>query len=584
MFLRVSLKLTEIVDLIVTKSGKSKDEVLELIEAKKKELNGYVTDEGAASLVARELDLDLFEKQPTPDLKLTVRDLVAGMTGVSMNLKVDRVYPVRTFQRKQGGEGKVASVLGSDPTGSIRVTFWNKHTQPIEDHEFDEGDILRIINCRVRTGLRDQLEIHLGVGSRIMINPPDVDAGDFPDTKISLTQINSLKEGMSDIQVEAEVVAKYRLLTFNRGDSEGIVASLAIRDKTGQTRLVLWDEQSSWFEKLSPNDRIRIESGYVRLDRNNEPELHVGRRGRIQEITSPSAKSTKKIPSSAVALKELRPGDFASAIGVVVIENQGISTFTRRDGKPGKRLVFLLADNSAKVRAVAWGQAAEDLVDVKEGTKLLLQGASCRSGLRQELEIHINESTQVLRNPPKLKIEQPSDTFLLVGKPEAPHQILANITQGNLVTVRGTIVQVFHQKSVYDSCPKCFKKVSQSDSKITCPKCGKIPKSEPRLIAKIVIDDGTDNIRSSLIGTSAEKLFGLSAIEANTLIETSGNEDEPARRAEETLLGKEVKLSGRINLNEFSNELELSVNAIIDVDPSELANELVEDLERKVQR
>jgi len=47
----VPLKLAEIVDLIVDKSGKSKDEILQMIEEKKKELDGYVTDEGAASLV-----------------------------------------------------------------------------------------------------------------------------------------------------------------------------------------------------------------------------------------------------------------------------------------------------------------------------------------------------------------------------------------------------------------------------------------------------------------------------------------------------------------------------------------------------
>jgi predicted house-cleaning noncanonical NTP pyrophosphatase (MazG superfamily) len=44
----MSLKLAEIVELIVSKSGKSKEEVAKLIEAKKKELDGYVTDEGAA--------------------------------------------------------------------------------------------------------------------------------------------------------------------------------------------------------------------------------------------------------------------------------------------------------------------------------------------------------------------------------------------------------------------------------------------------------------------------------------------------------------------------------------------------------
>ena len=580
----MSLKLAEIVDLIVSKSGKSKDEVLKLIEAKKKELNGYVTDEGAASLVARELNLDLFERQQTPELKLTVRDLVAGMTGVSLNLKVLRIYPVRTFQRKQGGEGKVASILGSDSTGSIRVTFWNKHTQPIEDQEFDEADILRVINGRVRTGLRDQLEIHLGGGSRIMINPPDVDSKDFPDTVITFLKINTLAEGMSDVHAEAKVVAKYRVTTFSRGDSDGTVASLAVRDDTGQTRLVLWDEQSEWFNKLSLNDSIRIESGYVRLDRNNEPELHLGRRGRIQIISSAPDQSSSVKLSQLQTLKNLNPGDFASAIGVAVLKNQGLSTFTRRDGKEGKRLVFTLADKTGKVRAVAWGQAAERLADVEEGTTLLLEGASCRSGLRQELEIHINESTQVIRNPPKLKISSPSDTLLMISKSEAPHQIIANVIEGNYVTVKGTIVQVIHQKSVYDSCPRCFKKVSISNSTISCPKCGEISQSEPRLIAKIVIDDGTENIRASLIGTSAEKLFGISGKEAKTLIEKSGNEDEPVRHVEDILLGKEVNLSGRISLNNFSNQLELSVNEVSEVNALETIKQLMDIHERKAQR
>ncbi|MDO8123443.1 MAG: DUF2240 family protein [Candidatus Hermodarchaeota archaeon] len=577
------LKLAEIVDLIVDKSGKSKDEILQMIEEKKKELDGYVTDEGAASLVARELDLDLFERQPTPELKLSIRDLVAGMTGVSLNLKVVRIFPVRTFQRKQGGEGKVASIMGSDSTGSIRVTFWNDHTKPIEDQEFDEGDILRVINGRVRTGLRDQLEIHLGSGSRIMINPPDVDVKDFPEVAVTLTPLKSLEAGMSDVHVECVIIAKYRVSTFSRGDSEGSVASLAIRDETGRTRLVLWDEQSEWFQKLSVNDNIRIESGYVRMDRNNEPELHLGRRGQLRQLSATDQPPESR-PSEPQALKDLTAGDFPSAVGVVVIENQGVRTFTRRDGQEGKRLVFILADETAKVRAVAWGQAAEDLADVEVGTKLLLEGVNCRAGLRQELEIHINESSQVTRNPPNLKIKSPSNDFISSGKPEVPDQILANVTEGNFVTVRGTVVQVIHQKSVYDSCPKCFKKVTISNSSITCPKCGTIPKFEPRLIAKLVIDDGTENIRASLIGASAEKLFGMSGEDAKSIIEESGNEDEPVRRVEDTLLGKELNLSGRINLNNFSNQLELSVNDVSEADPIETANQLLSDLKRKVQR
>ncbi|MFW9935318.1 MAG: OB-fold nucleic acid binding domain-containing protein [Candidatus Thorarchaeota archaeon] len=577
------LKLAEIIDTIVTKSGKSKEDVLRLIEAKKKELDGYVTDEGAASLVARELDLDLFESRATPELKLTVRDLVAGMTGVSLNVKVVRIFPVRTFQRKQGGEGQVASIIGNDATGSIRVTFWNKHTQPIEDKEFDEGDIIRVINGRVRTGLRDQLELHLGGGSRIMVNPPDVDPKEFPDEVVKLTKLQSLQEGMSDVFVECEVTAKYRITSFSRGDSEGIVANLAIQDETGRSRLVLWDEQSDWFNKLSVNDRIRIESGYVRLDQNGRPEIHVGSRGRLTELSSSSSESSIS-STQPQKLNNLKPGDFASTVAVVVMENQGISSFTRRDGREGKRLVLILADDSGRVRTVAWGKAAENLADLKEGTKLLLKGVSCRLGLRQDLELHINESTQVRRNPPDLEIKSTSDKYLKTEQTEVPSQVLAKVTEGNFVTIRGTIVQVIHQKSVYESCPKCFKKISQVNSKITCPKCGEIPKAEPRLIAKIVIDDGTENIRASLIGASAEKLFGITSIDAKSLITESGNEDEPVRQVEEKLLGKEIKLSGRINLNNFSNELELSVNEVSDIDVLEVANQLMNDLERKAQR
>jgi hypothetical protein len=76
----------------------------------------------------------------------------------------------------------------------------------------------------------------------------------------------------------------------------------------------------------------------------------------------------------------------------------------------------------------------------------------------------------------------------------------------------------------------------------------------------------------------------MSGEDAKSLIKESGNEDEPIRRVEETLLGKELYLTGRINLNNFSNQLELSVNTVSETDPTDTANQLLKDLERKVQR
>ncbi len=579
----MSLKLDAIIELIVTKSGKTKDEVIKLIDAKRKELDGYVTDEGAASLVARELDLDLFEKQSAPELKLSVRDLVSGMSGVSLNLRVLRVYPVRTFTRKQGGEGKVANVLCSDTTGSIRLTLWSQHTKIISDREIEEGDIIRVINCRVKTGLREQLELHLGVGSRVMMNPPDVDASEFPEAALVFTKIVNLREGMSDVHVQGTIKAKYRKTTFSRGESEGVVANLSIGDESGQTRLVLWDEQAEWFDKIEIDDMIRVESGYVRLDRNKIPELHVGRRGRITRHGAATVERSATAPARMVFLKDIKAGDYVTALGVIVIANHGIKTFTRKDGSEGKRLVLILADGTGQVRAVAWGSAADDLADLTEGTLLKIENAGCRVGLNEELELHINKWTKVKRNPSGLEIESPSTEPIRTEGSVSQSQLLSGVTQGNQVTIRGTIVQVFHQKSVYDACPKCSRKVTISNSTTTCPKCGKISQSVPRIIAQIIIDDGTENMRARFIGAPAEKLFGMTSTEAKAIVEESGEDDEPIRRVEESLLGREIVVSGRVRLNNFSNELEIAVNSVEEPNAIGEAKRLVEEIERGTQ-
>jgi replication factor A1 len=575
----LSLKLAEIIELIISKSGKSKDEVIKLIEAKKNELEGWLTDEGAASLVARELNLDLYETQAAPELKLSVRDLVAGMTGVSLNLKVLRIFAVHTFQRKQGGEGKVGSVLAADDTGKIRVTFWGNHTQPIEDREFDEGDIVRVINGRIKTGLREQLELHLGTGSRIMVNPPDIDLDAFPEIKFDFTPLGSLEDGMNDINVNGIVVSKFRKSTFSRGDSEGVVASLSIQDSTGQTRLVLWDEQADWFEKLEIQDQVRIIGAYVRLDRNNVPELHVGRRAVLQRLDAPDGTISPPDPSKPVQLNSLKLGAFVPLIELVVVDNQGMSTFSRKDGSEGKRLVLILADATGQVRAVAWNRSAEELSEVGKGDHLRLEGAACRSGLRQDLELHINESTKALRNPPGLKISSPSTQPILTSEGVRGQRQLSDLQEGQTVTVQGTIVQVIHQKSVYDACPQCSRKVSIEGDVISCSKCGKVDHAEPRLIAKIVIDDGTENRRVSFIGASAEKLLGITGQKAKALIDESGDELEPVRLVEDQLLGKEVVISGRIRMNTFSNELEVSVTQLETANPLEVANRLIKELE-----
>ena len=68
--------------------------------------------------------------------------------------------------------------------------------------------------------------------------------------------------------------------------------------------------------------------------------------------------------------------------------------------------------------------------------------------------------------------------------------------------------------------------------------------------------------------------------EAKTMIEESGNEDEPITRLEDSLLGREIIITGRVSLSNFSNELEISVSEVQDANPVEISSQLVEKLKR----
>jgi len=81
---------------------------------------------------------------------------------------VQRLYPVSTFERPSGSQGKVMRLQLSDGTGQVTVVFWNKKVDELG--EIKRGDSLQILNGRVREGLNGQLELHVERSTQIEIS------------------------------------------------------------------------------------------------------------------------------------------------------------------------------------------------------------------------------------------------------------------------------------------------------------------------------------------------------------------------------------------------------------------------------
>ena len=97
-----------------------------------------------------------------------IKNILAGMRDVEVTGKVQQIFPINEFQRKDGSSGKVASLIIADETGSIRIVLWGSQTDALKD--IKEEDVTRVISGYAREN-NNRLEVHLNEKSKLEINP-----------------------------------------------------------------------------------------------------------------------------------------------------------------------------------------------------------------------------------------------------------------------------------------------------------------------------------------------------------------------------------------------------------------------------
>jgi replication factor A1 len=144
-----------------------REEVLEMIKKKKTGVCGFLTDETAARIVASELGVKTIQKPFL--LKIQIQDLVSGLNDVTISGQVVSVYPSKTFTRRDWTEGKLASIIVSDKSGTLRVVLWDNKTEIIDRGKIQREQKIKISHGYVREGLDGKPELHLGDKGNIKI-------------------------------------------------------------------------------------------------------------------------------------------------------------------------------------------------------------------------------------------------------------------------------------------------------------------------------------------------------------------------------------------------------------------------------
>ncbi|MFC7186478.1 single-stranded DNA binding protein [Halorubrum yunnanense] len=164
-----------------------------------------------------------------------VEDLSLGASDVDLVGQVLDTDSIRTFDRDDGSEGRVANLTVGDETGRVRVTLWDDKADLAD--EFEAGEVVEVGDGYVRERDGD-LELH--VGDRGTVERVDEDVEYVPET----TDIADL-EIDETVDVGGGVIETDPKRTFDRDDgSEGQVQNVRIKDETGEIRVALWGDKA----------------------------------------------------------------------------------------------------------------------------------------------------------------------------------------------------------------------------------------------------------------------------------------------------------------------------------------------------
>ena len=250
------MQIEEIIRIVtLAKPEISKEEFLKMIKQKKKELGNYFTDEAIAKIIASELGVKIPEEKEEK-FEISIKNIIAGLSDVTVSGKVTSIYPIQTFKRGLEKEGKIARLTLSDETGEINVVLWNEKTGLIEKGILKKGQKIRISHGYARESFRGGVELHIGEGGEIEI------------LEESYLKIGELKAGDGPINVIGKVVSQkplIRKVKTSRGEEVPLV-SFEIEDETGRAWVSMWRELAKKLEKerLEKEATIKLKNFYVK--------------------------------------------------------------------------------------------------------------------------------------------------------------------------------------------------------------------------------------------------------------------------------------------------------------------------------
>ncbi len=177
----LKIPVESIIQRIHEETGLATEKIEEQVKAKIESLDGLVSAEGAAFIVASELGVQLL-REPAPNKSWKIKDLVVGLRSVDVSGFVDRIYRVIPYTYK-GQAKEMASFVLRDDTGDIRVALWDDKVTLLKEGKL-QGSV-RIKGAQVKENKTGGKELHVGGKSVLLVTEGPANIPSAKESKIS---------------------------------------------------------------------------------------------------------------------------------------------------------------------------------------------------------------------------------------------------------------------------------------------------------------------------------------------------------------------------------------------------------------
>jgi len=540
---------------IIEETGLSKKEIQDRLEEKKEELKGLITDKGALIVIAKELGVEIKDQNSglLEDIELNISDIKPGMKNIVLVGRVKEVSQIHSFNRKDGSEGKVGSFLLHDKTGDIRIVLWDKEADILNSREFDLDELVKVVNGYSKKGKYSGTEIHIGRLGKVVISPPDVDYKKYPKISQKRINIKDITLSLNSVNIRGKVIRKSPINYFDRKDgSQGRVSSINLADSTGSIRITFWDDNTELLKNIESGDAVKLTNLNPRqsnLD-SSKIELFARNSTKIKKLEKEMVISTPLVED----IKELQNKNNLVSFKGVISSVDNLKEVNLKSGETVSLLSFVVSDETDGIRVTLWRDIAEKYSnELEDGKGLFLKNVLIRfSNFSKRKEVSFTKTSKLefidlnISEVKEIDDSKPGKTKSTFTR---DYTKLKKIDSPGFYEIKGVVVKEIKNITVYEACSKCYKKIDNC----RCENPGDI---EKRMILNLIVDDGTDTIRTTFIGDQAEELLNEETEVVSQIIDTP-DYNAFLDKISKQLLGKDVIIRGKAKFSDFSKKYEI---------------------------